>query len=282
MNKLHIKKNTIFAWFLSFGISLFLVMATIIVICQYVLFSDASLIKSLERTKYYDSVVQEINNNLQYTSGAAGIEPVVFEDFIKVEVVQKEINNKVLDKGDGKATIDTFTTQIKNHLKTKGYSEEQINSESMKLYIEIQAKEYVKHINFPLVKYYTMAKEMLQLTFPYIVGISVAMLVITLVLLKLGLTKEEFIKWVGSSLCASGLMIGVIPITLFIFQTIQKVNLVPEYYYRFFVEYIHNFLYIMLLVAMTQFVCGVLLKVLRYKMEKKQEMIKTEDAISII
>lgn len=263
-------------YIISFCMSLFFVIFLWVVFSSMLLFNDSRIFKTFEHTDYYVNVAEEINSNLQFTAGAAGMDPELFEAFVDQRDVEKDIKSYMKDSNKNETYIEKYTNSLQSFLLSKGYNEVDVQSEAMQKYIAIQAQDYVKHIKFPFMKYYNMVNETLRGTFPYLIGISGCIILVSIFLLRKGTSKSDFYQWLGYALCGSGLMQGIVPALILGYNLIEKINLTPYYYYEFFVRYVNDVLWIALLIAILFVVWGTLSYVIAIKKKVEHKTYKVK------
>lgn len=269
-------KKEIFNYLQSFCISFFITITVVLVLCQLCFFKTSFMLGTLEKSGFYKSIAQEVNNNLSYSAGAAGIEPSIFEHYINEKSIGVDIENYVtlLEKENVDKFQSNFSENMEKYLLVQGYEENDVKTEQVKKYIKIQEEDYMKHIKIPFAKYYFDAKDMLNFTFPYLLMGSGTFLIISLILSFKAMVKRGISKWIGFSLCGSGLMLGIAPTIILCFQWVEKINIRPQYYYEFVTRLVNDALLLLIIIGFLIFGLGVLLLLIYQKEVSKNLLLE--------
>ena len=261
------KYSHILATLFSFFIAFFLFLGILIGTMKLTVINQRYLLNSLDDCSYYQGIADALNTDFMQGAGAAGFEAKIFENFVTVEDVHNVSRQYILESfenGIAEVKTELFQKKLSHYLhevaKEAQMKLTDVDEKRLEAYIDINVQAYQQYLSFPFLQYMVMGFDMMNNVVPFILIACLILVSLAFYFLRrLHLDNENKTVYQSSILFAVGLML-IIPCTiLFIGKYIQRIQLTPEFYYRFFVYYIEGYFQILILCGITLFICGILI-----------------------
>ncbi len=245
------KKSTvrkIISGFFAFLISVFLFLVICLLVCQNTVFNYEYLMRSMEKSGYYEQLSEEIEEQFISYGAASGFDQEVFDGIVDSQMVKNDVDS-IIKAMYQNADEKLNTTAFQNHLYNTfiayaNQKEIQITSEidqSIRYLVDTCVNTYVKDISVPfadqignlIVKF---QKPIMIITY----ALSIAVIIFTLVIFLINHWKHRAVRNYIYALSGTFLMIAAIPIYFFIWGKIDQIGIFSPALYHFVVLYITN------------------------------------------
>lgn len=258
------KQSKILATIFSFFIAFFLFLLMFSGFAKVTLMSQGYLLNSMNQSDYYGGIAKDINEELKKGAGAAGFEPSIYTDFVSKEEVQELSSTYIQDffvNNDAKISTDAFRQRLHDYLiqtaANQGTTLSEADEQGLTTYIDSNVGRYEKYLSFPFLKYIVMGIDMLDTIMNFIIIACVAIVIVAFGFLHLlHLQKNDKAFYMSNTFFSASLLTGVIPIAILVSGLVRKINLQPESYYKFFVNYIQGYVWYLVLASVILFLLG--------------------------
>ncbi len=262
-NRLRFIISSIMGMFLT----LFLTAFVLLPVAKYALFSENAIEKSIEKADYGNFVMESFMKNAEALTLSTGIPFEIFDNVISVEAVNKDvqrfIDSSIREESfepDTKEWENTLENHILSFLDSEEYAITEEEEKSIQDYIASIREEYSKNIQIPLFTYYIIVKNHYDSIFPWVLFIIIAvMLGIIFFIFKINRESYKKVRYVSYSVLGSGIMIIILPAYCLVSELYRKVNVTPEYFYQFVMEFLKGVLQIFLYTGLAMIFLGVII-----------------------
>lgn len=229
---------------LSFLLSMLFVTLSLLLVLQQYCFQKNTIIQALSSSNYYKNSYNELVNRVTAESLPTGLPSEVLQTLFQKNELEKDTLEYIDAMYQGEeygqveeerrvewgACIDTFL-ETKNNI--------EVNRNQRKEYIELLLKEYRKVVKLPLLDYFIKIRKEYQIIhfFGVLFCASMIMLII-IILVKLNGWLHRFLRYFAYSTLAASLMLGGVPVVLWITKSYNRLHLIPEFYNDFIACYI--------------------------------------------
>lgn len=260
------KKRHVMAILFSFFITFFLSLGIVVFITHSTVMDQNYLFHIMDESNYYQSIANALNNDFKNSAGAAGFYPDIYNDFVTTQDVKNVSSTYIhdyFDKGEAKVETQDFQEKLDRYL--HDIAEEgkmdltEKDEERLEKYVEVNVKCYQQYLSFPFLKYFIMLFDMMDKVTTFLLGACTLIVAIGFFfLIKLKMNYQNLSLYLSSIMFGSGFILGIPSSFVLLGQYLRKINLTPEFYYRFIVLYLEKYVYIILLISLMFIVLGIL------------------------
>lgn len=252
---------------IAFLLAIFLTMASYLGGIYFGLFNKALLLDSVNKTSYYNSIMDYTLEKVEALAIPMGLQPEVFDNVFTLDetyaegkaIMQANLNGKEYTPDTSKV-VDRLVSNINIYLNQQNLkitSEQQAN---ITTFANTVANEYAHNLSLPYIKYYTNIRNM----FAKLVYIGMPVLLVlsafaVFLLLKLHSWLHRALRYIAYSTLAASLMTAILPIFLLINGSYKHLNISPEYFYNFMVNYITQSLFTFIYVSLLLFAISIVI-----------------------
>ncbi len=236
----------IFAFFLS----LFLVGITCLTALFAGFFSQNLLLHGLEKSDYYHGVKAAFYDSADALRMPTGLPESVLEDLVSDDMVVRHVNDYLAACMKGKGESFEFETLIlRNRLQERinAYlQEENITPTEQQLageqdFIDSVEQEYIQRMKIPLIDYYSKASLLLKKTMLLLIPACLLLSIFSVYFIfRMNKWKHRAMRFVAYGTLGSGVMCFLAPFLAYLSGFYERIQMRPEYFYRFLVQLISD------------------------------------------
>jgi len=248
-------------------LSIFLTMASYLGGIYFGAFNKTLILDSLNKTSYYNAIMDYTLDKSQSLAIPMGLKPEVFDNVFTFEETYAEGNALIHANLDGKEyipntskVVDRLVSNINLYLKQNDLKVTNDQQANITTFSNIIADEYSKNLSVPYIKYYTSLRNIFS-KLAY-VGIPVFLLLSAFaifLLIKMQRWIHRSLRFIAYGTLAASLMTAGLPVFLLITGSYKRLNVTPEYFYNFIVHYITESLYTFIIISLLLFVISIML-----------------------
>ena len=259
------KLKQFFSIFSSFLLSASLTILVLFSCAKLGFVNSSQVTKALLNSNFYNSVYNTVMGNCENEAIISGLSEEVFDGVFNSDELMNSCNYYILSLLENREyTLDTLNMETKLSENIKDYAAEK------NLEVDGDIDEVISNFTSTVMTYYKSA-----LQFPYfdqiasifrlfdrlLLYILPAMAVFSMILIILLLRLNTFKKnrayrYLAYSLLSSALSILIIPAFCYITGFYKRLNISPEYVYRYIVSYMENGLKFFVIVGILLFIAG--------------------------
>lgn len=238
------KVKAVISYILTFLLSVFLFALLGLIGINIGIFNENIIFQKLNETNYYENIKTTIEDNIEAILLPSGIPSSVMNDVIKLDKVYLNSKTTIENLFAGKeTTIDTTEMKSTFRKNLEEYMEEnnitQFEDQGIEILAEEISKQYKSAMQFSFVKYFVKYKEMYQKVIKILIPILIVLILIMIIILfVMQKYKHKSLRYIAYADTATGLMLIIAPSILLISEFYKKINISPQYFYNFLVEYI--------------------------------------------
>ena len=248
-------------------LSIFLTMASYLGGTYFGVFNKTLILDSLNKTSYYNAIMDYTIDRAQSLAIPMGLQPEVFDNVFTLEETYAEGNALIdanLDEQDyipnTSKVVDRLVANINTYLKEKNLTATSEQQANITTFANTIAGEYTKNLSIPYIKYYTSLRNM----FSKLVYVGIPLLLLLsafaiFLLIKMQRWIHRSLRFIAYSTLAASLMTAGLPVFLLITGSYKHLNVSPEYFYNFIVHYITESLYTFIIISLLLFVISIML-----------------------
>lgn len=262
MNMSNRKKGNSSFWLsiiIAFLLSIFLTMASYLGGIYFGLFNKTLILDSLNKTSYYGAIVDYTVDKAEALAIPMGLKPEVFKDVFTLDetyaegktLIEANLNGREYTPNTSKMK-ERLISNINLYLKQQNLTTTTEQQANINTFANTVADEYSKNLTIPYIKYFTNLRNIFSKL--VIVGIPVLLALsafAVFLLIRLHSWLHRALRYIAYSTLATSLMTAIFPIFLLINGSYKRINITPEYFYNFIMNYITEsiltFIYISLL-----------------------------------
>lgn len=261
-------KSAVISMIASMLMSIFVTVMAVMLSVKLGFASNNSIINSMEKVGYYDMVYEEFIEKSESLIIPNGLTSEIFEGVFSKEQIRSdgnsyltaELNSNVfkvnLERYEEKLEENIYSYVEEKQLKVDGDMEKvvsDISQEITEYYVEMLRVPYASTIG---VIFRTVTK-----LFPFI---FVAMLVFSIITLWIiyvqnPYKKNRIFRYLAYATMSGAISTLIIPIYCMVTKFYERIQIRPEYVYRFIVRYIEDGLKILMIVGIVLFVTSVIM-----------------------
>lgn len=251
-------KSSVISMIASMLLSIFVTVLAVLISVKLGFASNNSIINSMEKVGYYDMVYEEFIEKSESLIIPNGLSIEVFDGVFSKEQIRSDGNSYLtaeLNSNVFKVNIERYEEKLKeniynyvekNQLQVDGEAEKvigDISDEIIDYYVEMLRVPYASTIG---VIFRTITK-----FFPFIfVAMSVfAVVAIWIIYMQNPYKKNRIFRYLAYATMSGAISTLVIPIYCMVTKFYERIQLRPEYVYKFIVQYIEDGLGILVTVG---------------------------------
>ena len=261
-------------------LSIFLTMASYLGGIYFGVFNNALILDSVNKTAYYNAIMDYTLDKSQSLAIPMGLQPEVFDNVFTLDETYAEGNTLLQANLNGNEyipdtskVVNRLVSNINLYLKQNSLTVTNEQQTNITTFANIVANEYFQSLSLPYIKYYTNLRNMVsKLVY---VGIPVLLLLSAFaifLLMKMQRWVHMSLRYIVYSTLAASLMTAILPVYLLITGSYKHLNITPEYFYNFMVHYITESLFTFIYISLLLFVISIMIMTILFF--KKRELIK--------
>ena len=271
------KVSAIINALLVFFLAICIVGSSMTALIRFTAFNPAFMTDSLNESRYYADLCDEVKDELVYIGDASGLDREFFDEFVDELMVREDVQSYVDAFYSGKKLeVDTsnFEKQLRSAIEAyeigKGINTEKVNQDSVDYFVKEAAKVYSGRIR---VSYLSILQDRVRRNTPKytILMLVLAAIAVGIILLMLFTErwKHKAVRRIYYSFTAAGLVMLLIPIAVFASGLIDKINFVRLSAKEMYVTLLNTFFSDVLTIAVTLLVIAAALCVTHLMLRKK-------------
>ena len=272
-NKVSLIVNALLVFFLAICI----VGSSLTALIRFTAFNPAFMTDSLNESRYYADLCDEVKDELVYIGDASGLDREFFDEFVDELMVREDVQSYVDAFYSGKKLeVDTsnFEKQLRSAIEAyeigKGINTEKVNQDSVDYFVKEAAKVYSGRIR---VSYLSILQDRVRRNTPKYTILMLVLVAIAVGIILLMLFTERWkhkaVRRIYYSFTAAGLVMLLIPIVVFASGLIDKINFVRLSAKEMYVTLLNTFFSDVLTIAVTLLVISAALCVTHLMLRKK-------------
>lgn len=270
-------KDKLLGAILSFLAAFFLFILLFVCVSKTTLMNKGYLLSVLDKTEYYTGVRNELVLDLKKSAGAAGFQPSVYDDFLRVEDIEKDakayINDSFTQKNvkvDEEGFKQKLNTHLQQVIKKEHIAMDKADEKRLASYVQINANGYKKYVRFPFIQYIVMGIQMMDRVLPFAIAACAVMLLVAIFFLwRMKLKQQGFALFTSAILSGAGWMCALLPAVILFGGFTHRIRLAPKYYYNFFTNYLDGYLWMLILTGVFFLLAGIIVLLFVYKKRLK-------------
>lgn len=252
---------------IAFLLAILLTMAGYLGGIYYDLFNKSFLLESVNNASYYNAVMDYSLEHAESLAIPMGLQPEVFDNVFNLDETYAEGNALMQANLDGKEyTPDTskifkrLVSNINLYLNQQNIKATTEQQNNITTFASEIADEYAHNLSIPYIKYYanvrTMFSKLIYVGIPVLLALSAFAVFL---LIKLHSRLHTALRYITYSTLAASLMTAILPIFLLINGSYKRLNISPEYFYNFVVNYITQSLITFIYVSLALLIISVVM-----------------------
>lgn len=242
--------RTVICCILSFLLSISLTLLTLLLVIEWSGLSRSSFSKNMSANKYYDHVKEDIYDEAEAITIPTGLPDEVLTDIITTDKISQDVNgyinasfNEKIYRPDTKDITRKLRRNIETFLQKEGIDATKEQNRNINTYIASVEEIYIDTVKVPFLSLFEKARIIYNKIF--LIGLAGGLLfsmICIYMIIKLHRWIHKAFRFIVYSTIATGLMTGILPTYIITSGFYKKINLSPEYFYNFIVDYITNIL----------------------------------------
>lgn len=269
------KENTVVLTILSFLLSVFLTMLCLLIGLKAGLFNQATIFGAMKNTQYYTHVVEETVDEAENLIIPMGLDNSVLDDVFTKEQAEKDCKTVIRAKLASDDTPldltdlnDKLTANVHQYIQTQRIELNEEQENNITVFTNAVLQFYSQNISIPFISYYVSIRSMLAKVI--LIGIAV-LLVLTLItillIVKAGRRRRTFLPYITYATLAGMLMTVLVPAGLLLQGAYRRLNISPEYVFRFAVRFITSSLVAFLYIGIVMLIISLILMIVTSRLK---------------
>lgn len=270
------KANTFVITILSFLLSVFLTMLCYLAALEFGLFNQSEINHAMEKTQYYAHVVDETIEEAQNLIIPMGLDNSVLDGVFTTQQAENDCkstisrrlsnDNSSLDLSE----LDTVLTEnVYQYIEAQGISLNSEQESNISTFTEAVIKIYADKISIPFISYYASVRSMFAnvILIGFITLTVLSIITITL-LLRLRSSHTKCLPYITYATLGAALMTTIAPAGILINGAFRRINISPEYVFRFLVQFMSDSIYSFIYIGIGMFVISFILILITSKINR--------------
>lgn len=274
----------VISYIFSFFLAFFLFLLTVMSVLRFTAAGETYFLSQLNQTNYYESAVEGYNRLLKQNARPTNFPVELFDHYVQTKDVIDEMKESVRAGFHGTSyeiNTEAFEHKMKNttdtYIKENNIVLDDRTEDAVNTFIEANVQNYAKLLKFPymdiLSRGITLFHKVYWIAAGVLGGLS-ALLVFGQ--MRLHRSRKRKKRWLAYSFIGAGLMSGTIPMILLLQNTVNRIQVEPEYLYDVITGVLNGSMMIIavcsvLWVLLGFFIAYVKLKTKMSKKNKKQK-----------
>ena len=244
------KSRTIISYIFSFVLSLFVLLGTVCIVVLACLFSEGFFFNVIE-DDYYESVLSEVVTAAEDYTIPAEFDISVLDGVFTVSDVRRDVNGYITAafrgynyKPDMQSQNSELYANVSNFIAENNVPVEGDQESVISAYVEEIDNIYLDKVTIPGINLIEMAREKVKgfITVALILLFAFS-LILCVVLIRLYRYPHQGARFIAYSAGGCTLMSFVLPFYFYLSKVYERVQISPEYFYRFVTSYIRHILF---------------------------------------
>lgn len=260
----------IISFILSFMVAIVLTFTAFMVSIYFGFLNQNTILGSLEKREFYNQVQEYFYENAKDITIPTGLPEEVLDDIVKLRQVYGDVNtylsaclNGTEYKIDSSNVTKKLKEQVEAYYKSQNKEMTKEQKSALDTYASSIAQEYERDVKIPVVQYYSTIKGILKKVILVSLAFTLVFVLFTyFIISKIHRHRQDGIRFFVYSSLAGMLMTGIIPAVLLISRYYTRLNIRPEYFYQFAMNYFEKGMLIILYFSAglgVMSICGMLL-----------------------
>ncbi|MEG0933541.1 MAG: hypothetical protein RSF41_08105 [Lachnospiraceae bacterium] len=271
------KSTLIIGIIVAFVLSILLTLLTTMLAVYLGLFNTNSVIVSFNKVDYYHNVLEDFDKKAWDITIPLGLPKEVVTDLVEINKVSRDVKGSLMagldhtdyipDTTDIEQDIDD---RVRQYFADQGKALDANQEKVLAEYKTTIAKDYLKSVEIPLIKYFGNLKNLYQkvMTAGIPICLILSFVAITMII-KIQKWKHRGLRVIAYSTLAAMVMTGLVPGIILISGIYKRLDLAPKYFYHFIMEYIKGGLQTFIYFSIVWFLVSVVLMLVCNNMKKK-------------
>lgn len=263
--------------FLSFVVSLLLLVLTFSILLEATVFNKDFFIKAMNETDYFSAKKNEVTRSLMDLGYASGLDETFFDNLIDSATIRDDTYEylNLYFSGDG-SVVDTegfkedFNEALDNYIEENQINPETVNQSSRDTLVDKAAAIYKNNLSLPLFQtiagYFVGIKNVMPII---IAVVGVLLFFVWIILFFSTKWKHRPIRYFCYSTTTTFLATIVPALWLLISGKAKQLNVTSKSFYDFFVNFVNDFTIILLYTSVGFAVASILLFLMFTKLYPK-------------
>ncbi len=273
IKKLSLKK--ILYALLIFILALCMVFCSLITVVRITFFNESFLSDTLNSSQYYKDLSVEITDELTDLGDASGLNKTFFEGFLSEVMVREDVQAYINSffKGE-KLKVntskfdDSLQTALRKYIKANHIHN--VKEESLNYFSANASKIYANNIR---IKYLDMVQDLIMnysgvLTFAIVLLILISAAIICVIIFT-NEWKHKALRYIYTSMSASGLFLLILPISILISGVTKRISIISRSLNDMTVSIINSMLSDLIVISIVMLVISIAVWVIHSKIRKK-------------
>lgn len=241
---------------MAFMLAMTLSFLGILLIMNFTFFSESYLVGNLESSNYFQRAHGNIEENIGYRGTPFGIPEDTLDGLITIERVQEDVESYLRNRiHQGDYVLDTaFLTagidqRIQELLTSEGIVIGEAQEEAISEFSMLAEREYRNRTEIPFLGTYSSVARAFERYFPFILGGLIFGILLFGGMLLMLFRVKTVLGYFGLSLAGGGLLVGVLPLYLFIANPIERIQIHPESFYHYINQMVSTFILTLLILG---------------------------------
>ncbi len=235
---------------LSFLLMIFIFLFVVSMILKMGTFNQNTITKCMTKCDYYNYLADYINDEISSYTIPTGLPEEVLEDAVRSSDTKHDADNYIENiyngktfEADTKHLTDTINSNIQTYIDENKIELSDEQQEYVNEYIESVKDIYIKAVQVPFAEYFAKFYNLINKYFiPVIIVLLILISITALTIIKGQKWIHRAFRNMAYGTCGSALMLIMLPLYMLVTRFYERIDLSPEYFYRFMVQYASDFL----------------------------------------
>lgn len=264
---------------ISFVLSIVGAMLGCLLAVYFGFFNTNHIITSFNKVDYYSRVTKNFEEKAWEITMPLGLPKEVLDGVADINKVSRDVKGDLsagLDQSDYTVNTadlkETLAANVREHFQKENMELDENQEQVLTEYQTAIEAEYISNVGIPLIRYFGYAKSLYTKVMAAGIPVCIFLIVSAITLLvKLRQWKHRGVRYVSYGTLGSMLMTGGIPLVLLVTGAYKKLQMSPDYFYDFIMQYIKGGLSMFLYIALTWGLISLMLIYLVGKLMKKSK-----------
>lgn len=246
MKQMNFNAAAFFSTFYAFLLTVIFIMVNIIVGLGAGLFSSKSIIKSINRSDYFEKTYEDVKINTENILYRAGLPTTILSDVItrdRIHISGMDYVGAVLDNKEpqlGQDIREEIINKIREYFKEEGIIETgSLPAELQQISAAIE-QEYTGRIQLRIVDYLMEYRQKYNRAVVIVMPCMIIMIIIiSYLLIRIQRYKHRGVRYISYALFASSIFTIILALYLILKKGYSAVMVKPDHYYELISDYLH-------------------------------------------
>lgn len=252
------KCRNIISGIVAFVLAVICTLFTALLAVYFGFFNTNNIVTSFNQVEYYDRVMTHFEEKAWDITIPMGLPKEVVTDVVDIQKVSRDVKGSLsagMDQGD--YTVDTdrleeaLDRNVREYFQGQGMTLDEKQLQVLTEYKDAIATEYLTSVQIPLIQYFGYAKALYHKIM--LIGLPICIIIMVCavtLLLSIRHWKHRGLRYMTYSTLGTALMSAILPGAILLSGIYQKLQLSPDYFYDFIMNYIQGGLGVFLYFAL--------------------------------